>query len=102
MSTDLTHRSACSRTAASSAAADRPTRTAGHRDVLTRLSRGFRRASRDDRGMATAEYAVGTVAAVALVTVLINVFRNKEFFDLLLSLVSAIFKAVLASKGFGL
>lgn len=63
-------------------------------------ARGRRR--HDQRGMATAEYAVGTVAAVALVTALINVFRNKEFLDLLLELVMAIFKAVMASKGLGL
>ncbi|WOQ17626.1 DUF4244 domain-containing protein [Raineyella sp. W15-4] len=56
----------------------------------------------DQRGMATAEYAVGTVAAVALVTALINVFRNKEFVQLLLDLVKAIFQAVMAAKGLGI
>lgn len=61
--------------------------------------RALARRRHDQRGMATAEYAVGTVAAVALVTALINVFRNKEFVDLLLDLVQAIFKAVMATKG---
>ena len=70
--------------------------------VAARLVRRLRPANRNERGMATAEYAVGTVAAVALVTVLINVFRNAEFAEVLLSLVIAIFKAVLGTQGFGL
>ncbi|SDB80745.1 Protein of unknown function [Raineyella antarctica] len=69
-----------------------PRRTGG---FVARLARRLRPASRDERGMATAEYAVGTIAAVALVTVLINVFRNDKFFDILLQLVIAIFKSVL-------
>lgn len=90
MSTDLT-RPATFRTAAA--------RTGG---VLAKFARRLRPASRDERGMATAEYAVGTIAAVALVTVLINVFRNPEFAEVLLNLIIAIFKAVLGTKGFGL
>ncbi|WOP19070.1 DUF4244 domain-containing protein [Raineyella sp. LH-20] len=64
--------------------------------------RALARRRHDQRGMATAEYAVGTVAAVALVTALINVFRNKEFVQLLLDLVKTIFKAVMAAKGLGI
>lgn len=71
-------------------------------DPVAELVAARGRHRRDQRGMATAEYAVGTVAAVALVTALINVFRNKDFLDLLLQLVMAIFKAVMASKGLGI
>lgn len=90
MSIDLT-RPTTSRTAAIRA-----------RGTIARLARRLRPAVRDERGMATAEYAVGTIAAVALVTVLINIFRNAEFAEVLLNLVIAIFKAVLGTKGFGL
>lgn len=90
MSTDLTRPDTDRTTAA---------RTGG---VLGKLARRLRPAVRDERGMATAEYAVGTIAAVALVTVLINVFRNAEFAEVLLNLIIAIFKAVLGTKGFGL
>lgn len=38
------------------------------------------------RGMATAEYAVGILAAVALALVLLKIFNNNEFFTTLLSL----------------
>ena len=69
---------------------------------LHRLVHRRRADRRDERGMATAEYAVGTVAAVALVTVLIGVFRNSQFAEVLLELVIAIFKAVLGTGGFGL
>ncbi|QGF22830.1 DUF4244 domain-containing protein [Raineyella fluvialis] len=69
--------------------------------VTVQQGRPRRARHADERGMATAEYAVGTVAAVALVTGLINVFRNPEFLDMLLQLVMAIFRAVMASKGLG-
>lgn len=39
------------------------------------------------RGMATAEYAVGILAAVALALVLLNIFNNNEFFSTLLKFV---------------
>lgn len=39
------------------------------------------------RGMATAEYAVGILAAVALALVLLNIFNNNEFFATLLKFV---------------
>lgn len=73
------------------------TRSPRHRLVPRRPA-----ARRDERGMATAEYAVGTVAAVALVTALIGVFRNSQFAEVLLELVIAIFRAVLGTGGFGL
>ncbi len=56
---------------------------------------------RGERGMATAEYAVGTIAAVALVTVLIKIFRNEEFAEVLLQLIIGIFKAVMSAKALG-
>lgn len=39
------------------------------------------------RGMATAEYAVGILAAVALALVLLNIFNDNEFFSTLLKFV---------------
>lgn len=38
---------------------------------------------RGQRGMITAEYAVGTVAAISVVTVLITIFKDPEFLELL-------------------
>lgn len=40
-----------------------------------------------ERGMATAEYAVGILAAVALALVLLNIFNHNEFFTSLLQFV---------------
>ncbi len=42
---------------------------------------------RDDRGMTTAEYAVGTVAAATLGGVLIKVFSDQGVFDLILQII---------------
>ncbi|EPH03236.1 hypothetical protein HMPREF1531_01294 [Propionibacterium sp. oral taxon 192 str. F0372] len=39
------------------------------------------------RGMATAEYAVGILAAVALALVLLNIFKHSEFFSQMLKFV---------------
>ncbi len=39
------------------------------------------------RGMATAEYAVGILAAVALALVLLKIFNDNAFFDVLLRFV---------------
>ena len=39
------------------------------------------------RGMATAEYAVGILAAVALALVLLNIFTNNDFFTAMLKFV---------------
>lgn len=39
------------------------------------------------RGMATAEYAVGILAAVALALVLLNIFNDSAFFDEMLKVV---------------
>ena len=48
-------------------------------------ARGLRRACQ--RGMATAEYAVGILAAVALALVLLRVFNDNAFFEMLLKFV---------------
>ena len=42
------------------------------------------------RGMATAEYAVGILAAIALALVLMKVFNDNEFFTELLKQVTAL------------
>lgn len=46
----------------------------------------------DERGMTTAEYAVGTIAAVSFAGVLIGVLTNKDVVDLLLKLIIFLIK----------
>jgi len=48
-----------------------------------------------ERGMATAEYAVGILAAVALALVLMKVFNGDTFLTLVVKLITAIFSKVL-------
>jgi len=48
-----------------------------------------------ERGMATAEYAVGILAAVSLALVLIKIFNAGSFLDIAMKLVSSIFDKVL-------
>jgi translation initiation factor 6 (eIF-6) len=51
------------------------------------------------RGMTTAEYAVGTVAAVTGVGVLVSFFQNDAFRKFLEELVKALIRWILASVG---
>lgn len=61
---------------------------AGHPDEHHGGSRAERRASRPrDAGMSTAEYAVGTVAAVAFAGVLYAVVSSSATHDLIMSVV---------------
>lgn len=48
-----------------------------------------------ERGMATAEYAVGILAAVALALVLIKVFNAGSFLDTIAKMISSIFSKIL-------
>ncbi len=48
-----------------------------------------------ERGMATAEYAVGILAAVALALVLIKVFNSGGFLETITKLVTSIFSKLL-------
>ena len=48
-----------------------------------------------ERGMATAEYAVGILAAVALALVLIKVFNADSFLTIIVKLISEIFSKIL-------
>ena len=48
-----------------------------------------------ERGMATAEYAVGILAAVALALVLMKVFNSDTFLTLVVKLITTIFSKVL-------
>lgn len=50
------------------------------------------RISRAQRGMTTAEYAVGTVAAVTFVGVLIKVLRDPAVFELIMKLITWVLK----------
>lgn len=47
-------------------------------------------AERDERGMTTAEYAVGTVGAVTAAGALITIFQQDWFQDLLMAIIRAI------------
>ena len=50
---------------------------------------------RDERGITTAEYAVGTVASVSIVSVLISIINNPDFQKLLWEFIQTVFKVVL-------
>lgn len=70
-------------------AADRPTRFAVGMNLFTRIVGRVR--ATVDAGMTTAEYAVGTVAAVAFAVVLYKIVRS----DAVASTLSAIIKSAL-------
>jgi hypothetical protein len=53
-------------------------------------------AREDERGMTTAEYAVGTVATVTLVGGLISIFSNPDFIEMLWSVLKAIFAFIIS------
>jgi len=48
-----------------------------------------------ERGMATAEYAVGILAAVALALVMLKVFNAGTFLDTIAKMISSIFTKIL-------
>lgn len=50
---------------------------------------------RDEKGMTTAEYAVGTVATVSIVGVLISIINNPEFRKFLMELVEALLNMII-------
>lgn len=54
---------------------------------------------RNQRGMTTAEYAVGTVATVSFVGILIAIIDNPEFQKAIWTIVAALVKAVLQAMG---
>ncbi len=50
---------------------------------------------RDQRGMTTAEYAVGTVATVSLVGGIISILNNEQFRGFLWELIKALLQLVI-------
>lgn len=52
------------------------------------------RKRRNQRGMTTAEYAVGTVASVSIVAAVIAVIRTPEFNELFFALIKLIFNGL--------
>jgi len=72
------------------AVATRPAATPGK---MARVKKKARELA--ERGMATAEYAVGILAAVALALVLLKVFNAGGFLDTIMKLVTTIFDKVL-------
>lgn len=63
-------------------------------EVSTEPRRGKRRRA-DERGMTTAEYAVGTVASVTVVGTLIKIFSDENFRNLLWELLKFIFELIM-------
>jgi Protein of unknown function (DUF4244) len=51
------------------------------------FARGARRLRRSDRGMSTAEYAVGTVAAVAFAGLFFKIMTSHEVRQLMLGII---------------
>jgi len=54
----------------------------------TSVSRSLSRLAREDAGMTTAEYAVGTVAVTGLAGILIKILTSDEARNLIWSLIS--------------
>ena len=54
-----------------------------------------KRRRRNQRGMTTAEYAVGTVATVSLVGVVIGILNNPDFRDVIWQIIKALIQAIL-------
>ena len=56
---------------------------------------------RDERGMTTAEYAVGTVATVSIVGILIAIINSPEFRNTIWDLVQVVIRIVMQTIGSG-
>ncbi len=56
---------------------------------------------RNQRGMTTAEYAVGTVATVSFVGVILAIINNAEFRDSIWQLILLIIKLIMQAVGGG-
>lgn len=56
---------------------------------------------RNERGITTAEYAVGTVAAVSIVGVLLKVISTPEFQEILFEIIKWIVKVIMGLLGAG-
>lgn len=70
-------------------------RQAGHMNFLQRLGQRLARLrAAADRGMTTAEYAVGTLAAVAFAAVLYKVVRSDAVTSLLSGLIQSALHAL--------
>ncbi len=72
-------------------------------ELVTQPSRAERRRAAvrraGQRGMVTAEYAVGILAAIALALVLLKVVNDNEFFTVLLKQVTALIGQMSKSLG---
>jgi len=56
---------------------------------------------RNQRGMTTAEYAVGTVATVSFVGIILAIINNPEFRDAIWKIVLVIIKVIIQAMGGG-
>jgi Flp pilus assembly pilin Flp len=65
------------------------------------MKKALARRKRDERGMTTAEYAVGTVATVTGVGALVALFNQPWFRDILKQVIDAIVQVLIQSIGGG-
>ncbi|MFT4108930.1 DUF4244 domain-containing protein [Propionicimonas sp.] len=56
---------------------------------------------RDSRGMTTAEYAVGTVATVSFVGIILAIINNAEFQDAVWKIIQVLIRLVIQAMGGG-
>ncbi|MGC3954658.1 MAG: DUF4244 domain-containing protein [Propionicimonas sp.] len=53
----------------------------------------------DEKGMTTAEYAVGTVATVSIVGVLLSIISNPEFRKFLMNIINVLLDLIIKVMG---
>lgn len=69
--------------------------------VVVGRSRGRIGRRRSQRGMTTAEYAVGTVATVSFVGIILAIISNPDFRDAVWKIILVIIKVVIQAMGGG-
>lgn len=57
---------------------------------------------RNQRGMTTAEYAVGTVATVSFVGIILAIINNPDFRDAIWKIILVIIKVIMQALGGGM
>lgn len=68
-------------------------------DLVTVAVERLQRRTRDERGMTTAEYAVGTVAAASFAGVLIKILTDPSLRELLLRLITLLLETFMQVTG---
>lgn len=68
-------------------------------DLIAVSTQRLPRRKRNERGMTTAEYAVGTVAAAGFAGVLIKILLDPSISELILRLIMAVLQALMKIPG---